>query len=105
MLAVLLALTSVQMAVARGSAAPAGTMVLCVGGGVVTVSVDAEGNPTGPVHLCPDCVMSLIVALPDAAILPPHDAGSQRQHFGLRALAEAGRRLGAARVRGPPTGI
>ena len=69
-LALLVTLTSQQMAVARGQAAVAGEMVLCTAlNGVVTVKVDASGKPTGPAHICPDCALSLIVAL-DAPDLP-----------------------------------
>ncbi len=57
-LALVVLLTSQQMAIARGSPAAAGTMVICGGQGIVTITVDAEGNPTGAVHICPDCAMS-----------------------------------------------
>ena len=69
-LCALLALTSQTMAVARGALAPAGTMVLCTGTGPVTVLVDADGKPTGAVHICPDCALGLFDAVatvtPDA---------------------------------------
>lgn len=66
LLAVIVAISSVQMAVARGQAAPAGSMVICSGQGFVTILVDEDGQPTGAVHLCPDCALSLFSApLPD----------------------------------------
>jgi len=67
-LCTLMALTSQTMAVARGAPAPAGTMVLCTGTGPVTVLVDAEGKPTGAVHICPDCALGLFHAL----LIGPH---------------------------------
>jgi hypothetical protein len=68
-LALLVTLTSQQMAVARGQAAVAGEMVLCTGlGSVVTVNVDADGQPTGPAHICPDCALSLMFAVADPAL-------------------------------------
>lgn len=67
-LCALLALTSQTMAVARGTPAPAGTMVLCTGTGPVTVLVDSEGTPTGAVHICPDCALGLFDAV---ATVPP----------------------------------
>lgn len=71
LLAVIVAFSSVQMAVARGQAAPAGSMVICAGQGFVTVLVDAEGQPTGAVHLCPDCALSLFSApLPEIPQTP-----------------------------------
>jgi len=59
--ALVLGLTGQSMAFARGQAVATGEMVLCTGGGIVSVPVDAEGNPTGPAHICPDCALSLIV--------------------------------------------
>jgi hypothetical protein len=68
-LCALMALTSQTMAVARGAPASAGTMVLCTGTEPVTVLVDAEGKPTGAVHICPDCALGLFHAL----VIGPHD--------------------------------
>lgn len=59
LLALVLTVTAQSMAVARTSASPTGELVLCTGTGPVTIQVDAEGNPTGPAHICPDCAMSL----------------------------------------------
>lgn len=67
-----LAFTSLTMAQARGAAAATGQMVICSGLGTTIVNVDAEGQPTRPPHLCPDC---LIVLAPDGADAPlklPH---------------------------------
>ncbi len=61
--ALILALTSGAMAVARGQTHAAGMIVLCTGSGPVTVAVDADGQPVGPAHVCPDCALSLIVAV------------------------------------------
>lgn len=72
-LALMLALTGQSMAVARGATGPAGQMVLCTGTGPVSVLVDENGQPTGPPHYCPDCVLSLLDAavpyVPAAAIV------------------------------------
>jgi len=71
-LTLLLALTSQTMAVARGAPPPVGHAVLCTGQGTITVLVDADGQPTGEVHICPDCALGLFNALtpaqPDLAI-------------------------------------
>lgn len=74
-LAVVLVLTSQGFALARTAEGPAGAMVICTGTGPVTVLVDEDGQPTGAVHICPDCALSLFDAispaspawLPDAA--------------------------------------
>ncbi|MFP4274682.1 MAG: hypothetical protein ACLFRU_06615 [Paracoccaceae bacterium] len=62
MLAITLVLTAQSMAAARGQAVAVGEMVICTGAGVMSLPVDAEGNPTGPPHVCPDCTLSLFVA-------------------------------------------
>lgn len=46
------------MAVARGAAAATGQMSICIGAETKTVYVNAQGNPTAPPHLCPDCVLA-----------------------------------------------
>ncbi|WP_294613393.1 hypothetical protein [uncultured Roseovarius sp.] len=71
-LCLLMALTSQTMAVARGAASPVGTMVLCTGTGPVTVMVDANGQPTGTAHICPDCALGLFHALAPAPLGVPH---------------------------------
>lgn len=67
-LALIVALTSLTMAVARGQGRPVGQTVLCLAIGTVSVAVDAQGRPTGPVHLCPDAAPALFVA---DGIAPP----------------------------------
>ncbi|HEY9020844.1 MAG: hypothetical protein QUV10_10020 [Paracoccaceae bacterium] len=62
-MALLLVLTAQSMAVARGMPGAAGSVVLCTGTGPVTILTDAEGQPVGPAHICPDCTLSLIVML------------------------------------------
>ena len=70
-LALTLALTSAAMAAARGQTMAAGSVVICTGSGAVTMQVDADGQPVGPVHICPDCALSLL----EAAAAAPEDAG------------------------------
>lgn len=104
-LALIVALTSLTMAVARGQGRPVGEMVVCLGLGTISVPVDAEGRPTGPVHLCPDAAPALFV---DAGlVLPPATAP---QGLGLRLAvvqktAATGRNAPAARARGPPAPV
>jgi hypothetical protein len=51
-----LATGSVTHAMARHQVHAVDQVVICTGYGVVTISVDADGNPTGPVLPCPDSV-------------------------------------------------
>ena len=63
LLALVLALTSVTASVARAQAAGSTDIVMCSGYGIVTVSVDESGNPTGPIHDCPFCLAAMGAAL------------------------------------------
>lgn len=54
-LTILLTLTSVTAAVARGQMAGATEMVVCAGGGTMTVTMDAAGRPVAHVRHCPVC--------------------------------------------------
>lgn len=68
-LALLIAVTSQQMAMARGMARDAsGQVILCTGDGVITVTLDAQGEPMETVHICPDCALTLM-AFTDAPII------------------------------------
>ena len=53
----LLVLTGQGVAFAQGANAAVGQMVICTGAGPVTVYVDAEGQPVGKPHSCPDCLV------------------------------------------------
>ncbi len=101
-LALLVTVTSQEMAILRGQTGAVGTAVLCIGEVAVEVAVDADGKPVGPRHICPDCALNVIVALatPDLpqrvvigralTLLPVHDIHA----------AEAQRLIPSAR--GPP---
>ena len=67
-LALVLAASSVTMAVARGQTRVAGEVVICSGYGLTTISVDAAGRPVDSVHICPDMVLAMFAA-PEAAPL------------------------------------
>jgi len=102
--ALLLAISSGTMAVARGQATSVGTMVLCTGSGPASVPVDAEGKPTGPAHICPDCALSLFAAhaapSPDP-VRPVADAALAASAPVAQLLLRRHATLGLAR--GPPS--
>jgi len=74
-LALLLVLTAQSMAAARGMPGVAGSIVLCTGSGPMIILTDAEGQPVGPAHICPDCALSLVVAVADTPPLVAHPMG------------------------------
>lgn len=59
-MAMVLVLTGHSMAIARGMTGPEGFAEYCIGESAVMVPVDAEGNPTGPAHFCPEASFSLL---------------------------------------------
>ncbi len=74
-LALLVALTSQQLAVARGQPHAAGQVEICSGDGVIVVAIDKDGNPVGPAHICPDVALAFMAALdlpPPGATQPVH---------------------------------
>lgn len=64
-----LALTSQELARARGEGLVSGTMVLCIGGTMAVVPMGPDGQPVGPAHVCPDGVLA--VAGPPPAVTAP----------------------------------
>ncbi|MEX5730086.1 hypothetical protein Ga0609869_003439 [Rhodovulum iodosum] len=101
-LALALALSSLSLAVARGQGAATGEIVICTGFGLQTIALDAEGNPTGPAHVCPDGVAALVslAVLPPA--LPARPAAARLRRSRHRRCTRRGRTPVAARARAPP---
>ncbi|RBI84258.1 hypothetical protein DRV85_12500 [Rhodosalinus halophilus] len=73
-LALTLVVTAQAAAVARGQPAAAGAIVICAGGGLVTVRVDSQGDPVGPPHVCPDAVAGLAAPAPPEMVAKAHPA-------------------------------
>lgn len=86
LLALAVMASSVTMAVARNQPRPIGEMVLCTGYGMVMVSVDAQGQPTGPMMPCPDCVITLAGLDGGGAVLPQPPKTLVAQAHALRSL-------------------
>jgi hypothetical protein len=101
-LACALALSSVTMAVARTHAQGVQDVVICSGYGMVTITLDAEGNPVGPVHMCPDCVPAVGALLPETGA--PLTFSSASAPLALPAAAPEPARLAVLsfRARAPP---
>ena len=69
--ALLLALTSVTLAVGQHAMPQGRTMVICTDMGTQTVTLDANGNPVQPAHSCIDCNAAPVAqALAPALQLP-----------------------------------
>lgn len=97
-----LVLTSQVLGSARGQAKIAGMAVLCAGEAVITVQVDADGQPVKIVTICPDMALSLMQGLDHLATLPPRRETAHVLHaVPLSAPLRAMTRV-ALRARDPP---
>ena len=70
-LILMIGVTSVQLAAARGQSPAVGTMEICTGTGPMHILVDENGEPTGGVMICPDYAMAFFAdvwADPPAAL-------------------------------------
>ncbi|MEY4696722.1 MAG: hypothetical protein RIT14_1150 [Pseudomonadota bacterium] len=84
-LAWLLALGFAGMAMARVQAAGVTEMVICAGGQMGTVTLDARGAPVERPHHCPDCA-------PMAAALPLPSSPAERPQTRRARLRRVARR-------------
>lgn len=110
LVAVLLTVTLTAMgfaaASARGQTVVRGqVMVLCSGGGLVQVTLDAEGRPTGDSQLCPDLAAYVIAAhaLAPVAILRPTSLAARIAPAAPARTAGIG--AGTPRARDPPVSV
>jgi hypothetical protein len=96
-------LTANAVGAARGQAMAVGEIELCADGAAVTVQIDANGHPTGVPHWCPDCILTLLTALPPAPAIPtaPGDT-SAAPRAEARAHAARARPASVPPARGPP---
>lgn len=79
LLVAVLVLTGHSMAIARGMQTNAGLMELCTGTGPVMIAIDADGNPTGHSHICPEFSLSLLDAVaPVPALAVPVEMRGQK---------------------------
>ena len=104
LLALLMAVTSVTMAVARGQDRMGDTVEICGGFGAVFVTLDRNGQPVMPGHPCPDCltgVTALHLPGPIAAPKPPQS--QRRAIFWPFAVSATSLPQPHATARGPPS--
>lgn len=102
LLALLLALTSVTMAVSRTEAGVGQLVSVCADGEVHLMRVGADGKPLAHDHSCPYCVLT--------GVLVPDPVRGERGWVMARALVlpvpalpvRAGCVPGGERARGPP---
>ena len=100
-----IALTSVELAAARGQAPAVGTMVICTGTGPLHILVDENGQPTGGVMVCPDYALAFYA---DVDSTPPDALRTDLWHALWVSRTDA-RAVGAIipvpQARGPPVAV
>lgn len=102
-LALLIALTSSSMAVARGQMYDAtGAIVLCTGAGPTSVLVDREGQPVEQAPLCPDGAFSFLGFLASSDEVPLLTPSEFPVFVKFEITNWPEQALGQTRVRGPP---
>lgn len=102
-LALMLCIGAVQAAAMRLQAPAAGSITICSGAGMVTLHLDASGQPTAPPHLCPDCTAALAAGLADAPVSAPQAPFLRAEVLALPvARAVPPRPLLHPQARGPP---
>ncbi|MDA7427442.1 hypothetical protein PGB28_03145 [Primorskyibacter aestuariivivens] len=104
-LALVLTITAQTMAVARSVDAPAGEMVLCTGSGPVVVQFDAEGNPVGPVHYCPDCALAMFDTAAPVVAVGVTRVWADLSLSPVQPLPVPASPLASVRARGPPVSV
>lgn len=105
LLALLLGLTSQSLATARGQTRIGEAVVICSGDSFVTIELDAQGNPVGPAHLCPDMVLAFFAAMDLPAVaLPGRDGRIERVAL-PPGRATASQSAPPANARAPPLAV
>ena len=104
-LALLIGITSVTFAAARGQSPAVGTMEICTGTGPIHILVDENGEPTGGVMICPDYALAFFAdvwtAGPKVHTVPLWQA-MWMPHTTEPALGTVG---AVAQARGPPARV
>ena len=104
-LALLMAVTSVTMAVARGQTRVAGEVVICSGYGLTTISVDQFGNEVTEVQICPDMALGLLAMLAHVPTTIERPAGRASDLILVEPRLLHSRSYVAVRARGPPVAV
>lgn len=102
-LALSVALASIGFVQARHLAAGAQTLVICTGYGLVSITIDADGNPVEHTLPCPDCVITGAAGLPEPMMVAAATARAYRVQWNADApVWQAGAAGFWARSRAPP---
>lgn len=103
-LAVAMTVMGYGAAAARGQTTIEGrVLVLCSGGGLVQITLDENGQPTGQSHLCPDLAYGVLAAIdsPPPQVTAPACVVSETLRPAKKATVRVGRHT-RPNARAPP---
>lgn len=100
-----LVVTGHAMAIAQGMPGVAGYAELCIGHEPVMVTVDAEGNPTGESHICPEFGLSLLNAVTAGETHCAAPDSKARKAVGVVAVTAPVIRAVQTSARAPPMAV
>lgn len=104
LLAMLMAITSVTMAVARGQDRMGTSVEICGGFGEVFITLNADGQPMVTSHSCPDCLGGVsALDLPGSPAFPQRPQVASRAPFAAVVIVAASLPQPQATARGPPS--
>ncbi|WP_435670111.1 hypothetical protein [Marivita sp.] len=105
LMTIVIAVTSVQLAAARGQAPAVGLMEICTGTGPIHFLVDENGDPTGGVMICPDYALAFYA---DATAPLPQATRLEIWHvlwLGQTGAVSADQVVPHPQARGPPVSV
>ncbi len=77
-------------------------MVICTGNGMITISMDGNGDPVETRETCPDCIMTLAVPVPSSVALPQIASSVHTVQWTAPSSSWTQRNTLSATARGPP---
>ena len=106
LLSLILAVSGLTAAGARGRMASPEILVLCTGDGLVALAHEAPGEPAAGAHACPECVLSLSVPVAGAPAMPLLAQGWTALHLSPATGPLPARPQHVLRsARGPPSAV
>jgi len=100
--ALVIALTSVSAAIARGETMEGRHIVICSGGTLVSIILDADGKPVKRTQICPDYALTILASVMPAPIVALRPATSTTLVAPTSFLFPHSRQAPTPRARAPP---
>lgn len=102
LLSLVIAFTSLSMALARGQSNQLSVITICNGSIAQKIVVDENGQPVTAKHTCPECSLNLFDLTRLAGALSPPSQASQRAYLSAMSTIGISRFIPVPSARGPP---